>query len=691
MSMLPVGFGSSDGIDTGDIGHSLRFRGGQYMSRTLGAPTDGKVWTFFCIGYKKAKNGINQALVSAHNGATTYQGQIGFDTSDHIYMQYGGAAQNSITSTAVFRDPTSFLNIVVGVDATNTSSYIEVNGEVVASSSSVPANVTGRINNAMMHSIGSLYTGASQFADGNMSRIGLIDGTKLPDSSSFIYLNTEINEWVSKSQSQVKAVVDAGGTNSFMLDFDDATRLQANAVPVMTGISTPSGVCSSNSDYNASYNSWRAFDGVKTTSGWITAAGNTTGWLAYEFASATAITGYSLYLYTMSEADRMPKSWTFEGWTGSAWTVLHTVTNDAAGWTAGMRRYYAVTSPGNYIKYRINVSANQGNVSYIEIDEMELFDGKGLGADKSVKGNNWTLNNFSLTAGATYDWMLDVPGNSYATLNPLKYVTTAPTNGNLSMTAGAVHPYSFSNIAIPKTGLYYAEITNTTLTSASVGIECAIAKATATLVGGATAGKWGIYVTSAKNLYRETANTVIAGTIAAGGTVQIAADLANSRAWLGIDNVWFNQTNGTDGNPSAGTNPTFSSLPSDDLFIAAGPVSNTININFGQQPFAYTPPTGFQALCQRNLNDFATVAVSGSFTGNANANGPYVWMNGVPNTLTINGNAVTFGTHADKLAGGFKLRTASTSYNSTGTNTWTATITSNLQNIFKYNNAEANP
>ena len=68
-----------------------------------------------------------------------------------------------------------------------------------------------------------------------------------------------------------------------------------------------------------------------------------------------------------------------------------------------------------------------------------------------------------------------------------------------------------------------------------------------------------------------------------------------------------------------------------------------------------------------------------------------VWMNGVPKTLTINGNSVTFGTHADKLATGFKLRTSSASYNAAGTNTWTATIDSNLQNIFKYNNSEANP
>ena len=119
-------------------------------------------------------------------------------------------------------------------------------------------------------------------------------------------------------------------------------------------------------------------------------------------------------------------------------------------------------------------------------------------------------------------------------------------------------------------------------------------------------------------------------------------------------------------------------------------VTQAASWNFGQQPLPEALDTGFKALCQANLSDSGTVIVSGSFTGNVSADGPCIWMNGTPKTLTINSNAVTFGTHADRLATGFKIRTASTSYNSTGTNTWTATIDSNLQNIFKYNNGQGN-
>jgi hypothetical protein len=106
--------------------------------------------------------------------------------------------------------------------------------------------------------------------------------------------------------------------------------------------------------------------------------------------------------------------------------------------------------------------------------------------------------------------------------------------------------------------------------------------------------------------------------------------------------------------------------------------ANTVSadFNFGQRPFAYTPPTGFKPLCTANLQPPVAPTASGSFTGNGAVDGPFVWIGGVPTTLTINGNAVTFGTHADKTAGGFKLRTSSASYNTAGSNTWTATFAS---------------
>ena len=113
-------------------------------------------------------------------------------------------------------------------------------------------------------------------------------------------------------------------------------------------------------------------------------------------------------------------------------------------------------------------------------------------------------------------------------------------------------------------------------------------------------------------------------------------------------------------------------------------------INFGQRAFAYTPPSGFKALNTQNVTSTA-VTLSGSFTGNAAADGPFIWANGNPATLTINGNGVTFGTDADKTAGGFKLRTSSASYNASGTNNWTATAGKRVVQSKRPNNGQVNP
>ena len=107
--------------------------------------------------------------------------------------------------------------------------------------------------------------------------------------------------------------------------------------------------------------------------------------------------------------------------------------------------------------------------------------------------------------------------------------------------------------------------------------------------------------------------------------------------------------------------------------------------NFGQRPFTGVPSA--DTLCAENFPADA-VTLSGSFTGNANANGPFVWLGGVPLAMTINGYNVTWGTEADKLAGGFKLRSAAATHNAAGTNNFTVTVAGEK---FKYANAQVNP
>ena len=108
--------------------------------------------------------------------------------------------------------------------------------------------------------------------------------------------------------------------------------------------------------------------------------------------------------------------------------------------------------------------------------------------------------------------------------------------------------------------------------------------------------------------------------------------------------------------------------------------------NAGQRPYAY-PVSGYKALCTQNL-PAGSITTSGSFTGNASVDAPYVYLNGTPTAMTINGNAVTFGTHANKVSNGFKVITASTSYNNSGSNTYSITTTGSKFNVAR---AQVNP
>lgn len=257
-----------------------------------------------------------------------------------------------------------------------------------------------------------------------------------------------------------------------------------------------------------------------------------------------------------------------------------------------------------------------------------------LGADRSGNGNNFTPSGFSVAAGAGNDSLVDTPSNQFAVWNHLVVGDSAKSNGALDA-AGA---------------------------------------ARATFDAGAMPTYWEV-----------TANavSVVAGVVSDGGTTSTVSVPNGSTYGFRLAAGALDYTSNGSSWTSIATGLTGVRFP----YASGG--SSTFNA--GQRAFAYSRPSGYNMLCAKHLPRNGVVTLSGSFTGNANANGPFVFINGAPETLTINGNAVTFGTHADRLANGFKLRTASASYNAAATNNWVATIKSpSLKSIAKYQNAGGN-
>jgi hypothetical protein len=226
-----------------------------------------------------------------------------------------------------------------------------------------------------------------------------------------------------------------------------------------------------------------------------------------------------------------------------------------------------------------------------------------IGKDSSGNANNWTPNNISVTAGVTYDSMLDVPTNTsptnanYCTLNPLNAGGVA-SSANLNHTGSGANWYSISStIPFDASGNSYAEVTILSNNVVSNGIQLgiigsaqALSGNTATLGSYATGYAWQSYVSGGST------NKFNNGT--GGNYNSLATYTTGDVIGISLNNgtLTFYKNGVSQGSAYTGLSGTF-------CFADAVYNGDSIAWNFGQRPFAYTPPTGFVALNTYNLPD----------------------------------------------------------------------------------------
>ncbi len=326
------------------------------------------------------------------------------------------------------------------------------------------------------------------------------------------------------------------------------------------------------------------------------------------------------------------------------------------------------------------------NGFYLKFADASAATAAAIGKDSSGNGNNWTPSGISVTSGTTFDQMLDTPTLNYAVMNPLDLSGTAATFqwANMQVTrSGASFAQAYCSIQM-SSGKWYCEMTaGADVANLSSGIITGTANAAANRYLGQDSFTYGYDPDGRK--VNNASYSLYGNSWTAGDIIGIILDADNGKLYFSKNGTVQNS-----GDPVAGTNAAFTGLTGPYRFAAAFENGGICDFNFGQRAFAYAPPTSFKALNTQNITSTA-VSTSGSFTGNASTDGPFVWINGNPATLTINGNAVTFGTHADKTAGGFKLRSSSASYNASGSNSWTATAGQRFVQSKKPNNSQVNP
>lgn len=551
---------------------------------------------------------------------------IGFPAADTLVVTIAGTAR--ITTTGLYRDPSAWCH--VQYKQTTGAAELYFNGVSVGTS----ATVSAVFNTAVAHQIGAANT--SNYTDGYLADVYFVDGQALSPSS---FGQTDSNGvWVPK------AYTGTYGANGFHLEFKDASGAQTLGYDTSGAFSLNLRASGTNiGNMTANGGLANGFDGV-TVQGFAscpcaTGTGNVAATIGKNWGSTKTIQAFRVW--TPSDQTGYTNSVTknvvikLQGSTdnfGSSIVDLYTSgTIGAIGASATTLVTSGITTSTAYQYHRVLITelSGDGGGHTLFVAEAEFYEAGSYGL------NPLTCNVISVTPGVTYDSMVDTPTNNYATLNPI--IASAANISYAALRSGTTAVQATEDAAAFTNSGAYWEVT------------AAGSAVTAGLISG----------TGTTNTTTVTANKVFGFRLVSGALSYI--NITDAGSWTSI-------TTGLTGQQ-----------------FPYG-VTQAADWNFGQRPFIGT--ASGQALCTANLPN-GTVTTSGSFTGTLAADGPFVWLNGCPTAMTINGNAVTFGTHADKTAGGFKLRTASASYNNTGSNTYSVSTNAGRFNIPQ--TAQGNP
>ena len=280
-----------------------------------------------------------------------------------------------------------------------------------------------------------------------------------------------------------------------------------------------------------------------------------------------------------------------------------------------------------------------GTASYGTNGYYLKFKSGAIGTDSSGQGNNFTTTNL-----ANWNVALDTPTNNFPTINSIEpWNTTVSTlvTGNLNIKAATYSSGNYGNhaltIPIPESGKWYIEwltgIQGGIGNIASVGISKGNyfgllipnqANGPHTFTG-TTAMTFAPYNDTAKLYDGGSAIDTVTGLTATSYVCAIAIDVDNNKFWGGYDNgsgiTWLNS-----GNPATGANGASHTYTNESIVYASTTVNSAnsnrsyIIINSGAVgtfvnyrtaggntdgngigDFFYAPPSGFLALCTKNL------------------------------------------------------------------------------------------
>ena len=283
-----------------------------------------------------------------------------------------------------------------------------------------------------------------------------------------------------------------------------------------------------------------------------------------------------------------------------------------------------------------------------------------VGADRSGNDNHWTSTNITAT-----DQMLDTPTNNFATLNPLVKTTTVLSEGNLR----AAYQQGGDSVAVATMSLTqksYCEFRNLTNGAGGVGIYADRGENLLWVgVNGDSTGHSMQYRLSGLSYIDGASNGANMAATDGDDILGMAYDPATGKFFLSRNGTFVANNAGGAGNPATGANPFFTIDGPYEAFFAFGMDETSGGVmNFGQDSsfagnntaqgntdgkgqgdFFYEPPSGYLALCTKNLPEPAVIPSKHFntilYTGNDNDNHAITGVGFQPDFLWIKNRGTT--------------------------------------------------
>ena len=256
---------------------------------------------------------------------------------------------------------------------------------------------------------------------------------------------------------------------------------------------------------------------------------------------------------------------------------------------------------------------------------LDYADSSDLGND--VSGNN---NDFTSSGLAANDQVVDTPTDNYATLNPLNANSvTQITDGNLHLSqddnASSTISYPVPATIRMNTGKFAIEGTVPTqgpdTPNPCLGIATLDTFDRDDNVNSQSTAPVGYFWANpvGSNTYEITEGDGGTGDgdytpadapdAADGDVLQMYVDNDAGKVWWGVNGTILKDVSGNLGDPAAGTNPNLTFTANSDMIVyascwgynAGAYHAMDMDLNFGQNTYADTPPSGFKALSTANL------------------------------------------------------------------------------------------